>query len=151
MPARDGAVFCSHSGHPPQRSADSRARRQLRHDTDSASASVPGKSALSGAMRRRIESLMHERMGESLLLADLAAAVGISPCYFSRLFHSTFGQPPHQYLLELRLQRARSLLEAKQCGAIADVAAMTGFSDQSHLTRRFRRRFGTTPSAVCRN
>lgn len=101
-------------------------------------------------MRRRIESLMHERMSESLLLADLAAAAGISRCYFSRLFHSSFGQPPHQYLLELRLQRARSLLEARQ-GPIADVAAMTGFSDQSHLTRRFRRRFGTTPAAVCRN
>lgn len=151
MPARDASVLCSRTGHPPQPSVDFRARRQLRHDAHSVRASVPGKSALSGPMRRRIESLMHERMSESLLLADLAEAVGISRCYFSRLFHSTFGQPPHQYLLELRLQRARSLLEAKQCGAIADVAAMTGFSDQSHLTRRFRRRFGTTPSAVCRD
>lgn len=148
MPARDEMAFRSCSERLLQSSADPRARRQLRHDDNSVGEPLLRKGGLSGPMRQKIESLMHERLSESLPLADLAAVAGISRCYFSRLFHFSFGQPPHQYLLELRLQRARLLLEARQ-RPIADVAAMTGFSDQSHLTRRFRRRFGTTPAAVC--
>ncbi len=150
MQARDEMMLHSRPGYMLQSSAEPLARRQLRHDTDAVSEPLLRRSGLSGPMRSRIEALMHERMSESLRLVDLAAAAGISRCYFSRLFHSSFGQPPHQYLLELRLQRARSLLEARQ-RPIADVAAMTGFSDQSHLTRCFRRRFGTTPSAICRH
>lgn len=150
MPALDEIVFRPSSGQPRQAPVDARPRRQLRSCVNPVSEPLLRKRGLSGPVRRTIESLMQERMSESLLLADLAAAAGMSCCYFSRLFHSSFGQPPHQYLLELRLLRARSLLQDRQ-QPIADIAAMTGFSDQSHLARHFRRRFGTTPSAVCRN
>jgi AraC-like DNA-binding protein len=60
-----------------------------------------------------------------------------------RCFGGRFGLPPHRYLTGRRVDRARRLLLA---GApAADVAAATGFTDQAHLTRHFKRYLGTTP------
>ena len=77
-------------------------------------------------------------------LATLADIAGVSPCYFNRLFRNSFGLPPHQYVLKHRLALARDLLKDKR-RPIADIAATTGFSAQSHLTRHFKRQFGATP------
>jgi AraC-like DNA-binding protein len=68
---------------------------------------------------------------------------GLSPCHFLRVFKHQTGMPPHRYHLNLRLERGRRLL--RQGCEIADVAARTGFADQSHFTRHFRRFFGVTP------
>ena len=68
---------------------------------------------------------------------------GFSPYHLARLFHDETGLPPHTYLTQLRINRAKQRLQAGD--PIADVAAATGFSDQSHLTRRFKRIVGVTP------
>ncbi|RYG53855.1 AraC family transcriptional regulator, partial [bacterium] len=57
------------------------------------------------------------------------------------------GQTPHQFVMSLRVDRARELLVAGR-HTPTDVAAMTGFADQSHLTRHLRRQLGVTPGAL---
>ncbi len=76
-------------------------------------------------------------------LFDLAKAVNASPFHLVRLFTREYGLPPHAFLTQVRLDRAKELLAGK--ARLADVAAETGFADQSHLTRLFKRRFGLTP------
>jgi len=76
-------------------------------------------------------------------LDTLAAQVNLSPFYLLRVFKQEMGLSPHAYLTQMRIWRARKLLLAGF--PIADVAAQTGFADQSHLTRRFKRIVGVTP------
>ena len=76
-------------------------------------------------------------------LADLAGAVGLSPFHAARLFTQATGLPPHAWRNQIRLQRALAPLRAG--ASIADVAAASGFTDQSHFTRHFRRMFGVPP------
>jgi AraC family transcriptional regulator len=80
-------------------------------------------------------------------LRDIAAAANVSPFHLSRLFKQTLGVSPHQHVIEMRVHSARSLLAAGSGErSLADVAAAVGFSDQSHLTRHFKRITGVTPS-----
>jgi AraC-like DNA-binding protein/mannose-6-phosphate isomerase-like protein (cupin superfamily) len=76
-------------------------------------------------------------------VAKVAARKGMSREGFSRMFAKSCGMPPHAFWLASRLNHARELLRAG--GAIAAVAVETGFADQSHFGRCFRRAFGVTP------
>ncbi|SDS10328.1 AraC-type DNA-binding protein [Bradyrhizobium canariense] len=76
-------------------------------------------------------------------IGEIAASFDRSREGFSRLVTRELGIAPHAFRILLRLNRARQLLRDGQ--PIAAVAADTGFSDQSHLTRLFRMTFGTTP------
>ncbi|MEI5998855.1 AraC family transcriptional regulator [Paraburkholderia bengalensis] len=78
-----------------------------------------------------------------LKLADLADAVGLSPFHAARLFNRATGLPPHAWRNQVRLQRSLAPLRAG--ASVADVAAASGFTDQSHFTRHFRRMFGVPP------
>ncbi|MGF1516658.1 MAG: AraC family ligand binding domain-containing protein [Nodosilinea sp.] len=80
---------------------------------------------------------------ENPTLEELAAIAHLSPFYFLRVFRQQVGLPPHGYLNQVRLRQAKRLLG--QGGAIATVAHLTGFADQSHLTRQFKRTWGVTP------
>ena len=72
-------------------------------------------------------------------------------CYaFGRMFRSTFHTTPHQFLLELRVQRAKQLL-ATTTVPIAEIAAQCGFPIPSHFTTTFRSRTGVTPTEYRRN
>jgi len=76
-------------------------------------------------------------------LDELAAAAGIGKFRLVRLFRDRNGLPPHSLQLGHRIRTARRLLEAGR--SIAEVAAATGFADQSHLHRHFQRSLGLTP------
>ena len=88
-------------------------------------------------------ALLHDPACRPTSLESLAAAARLSPYHFLRVFKLQTGLPPHQYHLNVRLERGRQLLR-QGCG-IAEAAARTGFADQSHFTRGFRRFFGVTP------
>jgi AraC-like DNA-binding protein len=94
------------------------------------------------ALRRACEFIADEPEGAPTL-SELAAVAGVSRHRLARLFRGAFGVPPHRYLLARRIRRARRLLEAGW--ALAAVAQMTGFHDQSHLSRHFRKSTGVTP------
>lgn len=77
-------------------------------------------------------------------LDELAAAAEIGKFRLIRLFRERTGLPPHALQVAHRIRRARRLLEAGQ--TIAQAAAASGFVDQSHLHRHFRRSLGVTPA-----
>lgn len=74
---------------------------------------------------------------------ELEAVTGLDRFTLSRHFRAAFATSPHRYLLMRRLQQARAMIGAGE--GISDVAAATGFADQSHLNRHFKKAYGMTP------
>lgn len=81
-------------------------------------------------------------------MSDLAAQAQLSDSHFAQAFRQLTGWTPHQYLLLVRLSHARMLLTQKnEPISVSEIARACGFFDQAHLSRHFRRFFGTTPEA----
>ncbi|QBD77843.1 AraC family transcriptional regulator [Ktedonosporobacter rubrisoli] len=83
---------------------------------------------------------------QNISLSQLASLTGLTSYHLVRVFHNTMGLPPHAYLNQIRLMQAKNLLLAGT--PIISVASETGFTDQSHLTRRFKRVYGITPGQL---
>lgn len=107
------------------------------------------------ALRRGGLSPVHERRAKARLTADLQADTrlddlarecGLSKRHFLRAFKTSTGEPPHRWLLGRRVERAKELLAGSNLD-LSEIAALCGFSDQSHLNRMFRRQTGNTPGA----
>jgi AraC family transcriptional regulator len=107
------------------------------------------RGGLSPMARRRTLEVIHSQLDSRLTIDILAREAGLSVAHFSRAFRETMGRAPHQYLLSMRLERARRLLEAPDAN-LSDVAHRTGFADQAHFTRLFKRSYGITPGALVR-
>lgn len=100
------------------------------------------------ALARRLRELLDERVVDGLALDEAATLVRAHPAHLVRAFSTAYGIPPHQYLMSRRVDRARRLLlDGLPPG---EVAAVTGFYDQSHLTRHFRKLVGVTPGRYAR-
>ncbi|MCP1510838.1 AraC family transcriptional regulator [Pseudomonas rhodesiae] len=91
---------------------------------------------------------LHAHLHRDVGMHELALACGVDRFRLSRAFKSAFGLPPHAYLVQLRLARARHLLAKGE--QPADVAIALGFADQSHMGRWFMRAYGLTPAAYRR-
>jgi AraC family transcriptional regulator len=85
-----------------------------------------------------------------LSLQALANESGYSRVHFVRMFRAATGYSPHNYLLNLRLERARELLN-NQSLSLIDIALDCGFSSHSHMSRLFHKSVGVTPSAYRRS
>jgi len=92
---------------------------------------------------KRVLDYLETHYAENVALDELANVAALSPYHLVRVFKQETGLPPHKYLAHLRVLRAKSMLTAGM--AIRDVAAATGFTDQSHLTRWFKRVIGIPP------
>jgi AraC family transcriptional regulator len=99
---------------------------------------------LTTAELSRVRERIDAGLADELRLADLAAAIPLSPYHFSRVFKASTGLTPHAYVMRCRTDAARSLLAKGNLG-IDEIARRTGFADGPHLARRFRRRFGLSP------
>jgi len=104
---------------------------------------------LSSLAKRRVLEMIDTGLDARLTIESLAQEVGLSAAHFARAFKQTLGRAPHQYLLGRRLERARQLIETTDA-SLSDIAQRTGFADQAHFTRLFKRAFGTTPGALLR-
>jgi len=104
----------------------------------------PKRAALTAWQLRRIRDFIDSHLASDPTIAQLAGQCGLSVSHFARSFRQTLGMPPHQWLTEKRLQRARELLQETELD-LAAVAAACGFGDQSHLTRVFSRKVGLSP------
>ncbi|MDP2699521.1 AraC family transcriptional regulator [Thalassospira sp.] len=94
---------------------------------------------------RRVIEYMAAHLDENITLDELATLTGLSRFHLLRVFRDATGLPPHTYLGHMRLRRAKRMLF--DGAAIADTAAATGFSDQSHLNRHFKAMWGVSPGA----
>lgn len=81
-------------------------------------------------------------------LEKLATIAGLSACHLLRQFQKYFGLPPHTYQIQNRLKLAKKLLQ--QGNKIMDVALDSGFHDQSHFHRHFKRAVGVTPGTYAK-
>jgi len=100
-----------------------------------------------GAVQRAIEYL-NDCFARRITLDQLARALGSTRYFVLRAFRQATGIPPYAYLTQIRVERAKRLLQAGL--PIAMVAQRVGFADQSHLTRHFRRLVGVTPGVFAR-
>ncbi len=92
---------------------------------------------------RVLEYLENVEDLSSVSVNELAAIAGFSQYHFIRTFQKTVGMTPYAYASQLKVIRARNLL--LKGSSIADTAYESGFSDQSHMTREFKKIFGVTP------
>ena len=95
---------------------------------------------------RRATELMRSSLEEGVPMADLARACNLSPGHFTRAFKQTTGHPPHRWLMERRIEKAKQLLTDTTL-SLAEIAIACGFADQSHFTRVFSRTTHTSPGA----
>jgi len=93
---------------------------------------------------RRVHDFIEAALDRELGLERLAREAGVSAHTLPRAFLRAFGETPHRYVLNRRLERARELLIATDM-PVVDIALATGFSSQSHLATAFRRLTGVTP------
>jgi len=97
----------------------------------------------------RIVSVVRDMLENSYAKPDetslhvLAQRTGVTPFHVIRAFREATGLAPHQYLIQIRVERARQFLAEGTLPSLA--AAMTGFVDQSHLTYHFKKHLGITP------
>ena len=92
-----------------------------------------------------VRAEIDRRFDRPLTLADLARNAGVHPAHLSRTFRGAYHRSVAAYIREVRLRTALGMLRDGN-RSLADIALSTGFADQSHFTRTFRRMMGTTPA-----
>jgi AraC-like DNA-binding protein len=143
------------------------ARRNLEADRESARASLARAScllqielerragggaeraprgALAGWQVQRVKAHIDAHLEETLHIRELAEVAQRSSGYFCRAFKRTVGRTPHAYILDRRLDRASELMLTSDV-ALSEIALTCGFSDQAHLCKAFRARYGQSPAA----
>src|SRR2546421_469902 len=129
VPGSQGSVHASF------RTRDGRAANALaEHLRDSyARAEAPLHVGLAPNRLRRVLAIVEERLGTPLPVGELAAEVHLSVFHFVRMFREAIGQPPHAYITQRRMERAKTLLAASSL-SLADVAASVGYQTQAHFT-----------------
>lgn len=98
---------------------------------------------------REVRTHLETCYGSRIKLEPLAASVGLSVFQLIRLFRQATGLPPYAYLEQIRIDRAVTML--REGVPVSEVAFRTGFSDQSHLTRFFKRLTGVPPGRYRRS
>jgi AraC-like DNA-binding protein len=107
---------------------------------DAAVPNEPRRHNATSAMREYLDA----HVADDVSLQELADLVGMTRSHACTAFRRAVGVSPHAYQIQARIRQGREMLA---CGAsIADVVAVTGFYDQSHFTRHFKREVGITPA-----
>jgi AraC-like DNA-binding protein len=109
---------------------------------------------MAGSMKSRPELLrardyIAANFSERISLADAAVLAGLSPFYFHRLFASTFGETPHEFVTRLRIDHAKKLLLAGN-HSITDICLDTGYESLGSFSARFQSLTGLSPAAFRR-
>jgi len=104
----------------------------------------PARSGLTGRQLLIAKRAICANLGGNVPLRSIAQECGLSPSHFARAFAISVGQPPHQWLLEQRVDRARQLLGDSTL-PLSEIAIRCGFADQSHFTRVFSAKTGLAP------
>jgi AraC family transcriptional regulator len=99
---------------------------------------------LSGYTLRRVTDYIEDNLTKDLTLAEIADVAHMSPHYFSRAFRNSTGTPPHRYVIDRRIEKAKTLLSDKHL-PLVEVGLSVGFQNQSHFTTLFHKRTGLTP------
>jgi AraC family transcriptional regulator len=107
------------------------------------------RGGLAAWQQRAVTAYIDEHLGESISLATLAQLARLSPYHFCRTFKQSFGLSPHRYHTQLRIERAKTLLETHRL-SVTEIGMSLGFSDASAFTAAFRKVTGCTPRSYHR-
>lgn len=102
------------------------------------------RGGLTPLQERRVVSRLLDALDDVPSVGELAGLCGLSSGHFIRAFKQTMGAPPHRWLVQQRVERAKILLSTPGL-SISEVALRCGFADQSHLTRVFSKACGVAP------
>ncbi len=108
------------------------------------------RGGLASWQQRIVTAYIEEHLAEPIPLATLAELAGLSAYHFCRAFKQSFGQPPHRYHTNRRIEHAKTLL-AKGSMSVTEVGMSIGFAETSSFTAAFRKATGMTPSAYQRS
>lgn len=103
------------------------------------------RGGLARSRLNRVVEYIHAHLDDNLELSKLAEVAGLNVYHFARAFKQSTGESPHQYVLRRRIEHAKELLRRPQLSVI-EASARTGFVDQSHFSKVFRRMVGVAPS-----
>jgi AraC family transcriptional regulator len=118
-------------------------RLVTRHSSMENALEVPN-GVLSGHRLKQVLAFIEDQLAEDLSLDQVASVAGLSPSYTRTLFRRAMGVPLHQFIIQRRVERGRSLLLHSSL-SIAEIAQTAGFAHQSHMARHMRRILGVTP------
>jgi|KBSMisStaDraftv2_1062788.scaffolds.fasta_scaffold00926_11 AraC family transcriptional regulator len=122
---------------------------QLMQSHSVAAPKIPANGNGSGFRLRRVLSHIEENLAEDLSLETIASIGGLSVSHSQRAFRDAVGISVHQYVIQRRVERAKTLLGDENL-SIREVALMAGFSHQSHMAYHLRRLFGCSPMEIRR-
>ena len=125
------------------------ASRLLARHSSMAEPPAQPQEILAGHRLKRVLSFIEDQLAEDLSLEQIADVAGVSCSHAKAIFRKAVGMPVHQYVIQRRVERARSLM--MQDGlSMAEIAQAAGFAHQSHMARHMRRLLGASPMAVKR-
>ncbi|ACO80360.1 transcriptional regulator, AraC family [Azotobacter vinelandii CA] len=104
---------------------------------------IPG--GLAPWQERRAKEMLAEHLADGLSIAELAAECSLSRAYFSRAFKRSTGLAPHEWLLKMRVEKAKELMLHTSM-SLSRIGLDCGFTDQSHFSRVFQKMTGAAPS-----
>jgi AraC family transcriptional regulator len=109
----------------------------------------PNTAALSPFQLRKVTERINGHIDQDLSVAELAEIAGLSTAYFSEAFRKSTGCPPHQFLLRVRVERAKELLRTSD-KAVIEIALVCGFQSSQQLAKVFQRLLKATPTSYRR-
>jgi len=104
-----------------------------------------GTGGLAGWQIARIRAFIDKNLHTTIHIKDLGVVARRSAAHFARSFKHSFGEPPHAYVMRRRLEKACHLMMTSS-DSMSQIALSVGFSDQSHLAKRFKQALGKSPS-----
>jgi len=133
-----------------RRTAEESLRRaaEILQQMEETAAAVPeqARSGLAPWQIRKVSSHIEAHLDRPIRNGELATLVRLNSSHFGRAFRNSFGEPPHEYLIRRRVERAQGLMLSTDA-PLSEIALDCGLADQSHLTRLFRRIAGESPRA----
>jgi AraC-like DNA-binding protein len=114
-----------------------------RHSDNHFSSGTASKKKREDVKIRMVRDYLRDHYADNVSLSQLTSLTNLSPFYLLRVFHSRAGFPPHEYQTQVRIAHARRLI--REGTPLSQAAIETGFFDQSHLSRNFKRIVGVTP------
>ena len=124
------------------------ASRLLTHHSSLAK-HASAKENLTDRRLKQILSFIEENLSQDLSVEQIAAVAHVSPSHLKDVFKKSMGVPVYQYVIQRRVEMAKSLLMEENL-SIAEVASASGFAHQSHLARHMRRVLGASPTVMKR-
>lgn len=106
---------------------------------------MPVRGGLATWQQKKVSEYVEEHLNADISLNTLAGIAGLSPYHFARAFKQSFGAPPHRYVTDRRIVRAKALLE-NPARTVTEVGIEVGFAETSSFTATFRRMTGMTPT-----